>query len=171
RHVNHPCPPLLLVTDRRQARQSLSNIVNEACAAGCRWISLREKDLSDDEQVALLCKLQPIARQWGARMTIHGSARSARAAKADGVHLMAGCDPAPARALLGDQALIGLSVHRVAEMDGLTSDALDYVIAGPAYETESKPGYGPVLGAAGVAAIAAQSDIPVIAIGGIMPEH
>ncbi len=48
-----PDPPLLLVTDRRQARRPLAEIVAAALAAGCRWVSLREKDLPEDEQVPL----------------------------------------------------------------------------------------------------------------------
>jgi hypothetical protein len=37
-------------------------VVADAIAAGCRWISVREKDLSDNDQVALLRALLPIAR-------------------------------------------------------------------------------------------------------------
>ncbi len=48
-----PVPPLLLVTDRHQARRPLAEIVATALAAGCRWVSLREKDLPEDEQVPL----------------------------------------------------------------------------------------------------------------------
>jgi thiamine-phosphate pyrophosphorylase len=44
------------------------------------------------------------------------------------------------------------------------------MIAGPAYETASKPGYGPALGPTGIAAITAASNIPVVAIGGIVPD-
>jgi thiamine-phosphate pyrophosphorylase len=40
-----PDPPLLVVTDRRQAKRSLGEIVEAALAAGCRFVSLREKDL------------------------------------------------------------------------------------------------------------------------------
>ena len=166
-----PSPPLLLVTDRSQARLPLTDIVSEACAAGCRWISLREKDLSEDEQIALFDGLRRTAQNWRGCTTIHGSARAAKSGGAHGVHLMAGNDPIAARALLGSDALIGLSVHHPRELENLPRDVLDYVIAGPTYETESKPGYGPALGAAGIAAIAAASNVPVIAIGGITPEH
>jgi thiamine-phosphate pyrophosphorylase len=171
RHVRLPVPPLLLVTDRLQARLPLPQIISEACAAGCRWISMREKDLSEAEQTELFATLHPITRQWGARATIHGTLRSAQAAKADGVHLAAERDPGLARTLLGGEALIGVSVHQAAELAALTPDVVDYVIAGPAYETASKPGYGPALGATGIAAFVAASDVPVIAIGGITPDR
>jgi thiamine-phosphate pyrophosphorylase len=169
--VRLPEPPLLLVTDRRQARLVLTDIVGEACRAGCRWVSLREKDLPEAEQVVMFEPLRSLARRFNARAIIHGSAQCAKAAGADGVHLAAGSNPNAARALLGDDALIGLSVHRLAELEHVNRASVDYLLAGPAYETASKPGYGPALGPAGIAVIAAAIDIPVIAIGGISPAN
>jgi thiamine-phosphate pyrophosphorylase len=49
----------------------------------------------------------------------------------------------------------------------LSSSSVDYAIAGPAYESVSKPGYGPALGPAGLAAIVHATSVPIIAIGGI----
>jgi len=164
-------PPLLIVTDRRQARRPLEEIAREACAAGCRWISLREKDLSEEAQLDLFARLRPIAQASGALITLHGSAALARRAQAGGVHLPAGGDVAAARATLGSSAMIGLSVHQAADASALDPLLLDYVNAGPAYETASKPGYGPALGPSGIAAIVAKSHVPVIAIGGIGPEN
>src|SRR5580704_1153358 len=169
--VSLPSPPLLLVTDRSQARLPLIDIVSEACAAGCRWISVREKDLSEDEQIAIFGSLRRAVQKWRVRATIHGSVRTVKAAGDDGVHLMAGRNPVAARAQLGSGALIGLSVHHPHEIERLPRDVLDYVIAGPVHETESKPGYGPALGAAGIAVMAASDNLPVIAIGGITPER
>ena len=44
---------------------------------------------------------------------------------------------------------------------------IDYAIAGPAFETASKPGYGPEIGRKGLAEIAAVARVPVLAIGGV----
>ncbi|MGZ5813241.1 MAG: thiamine phosphate synthase, partial [Xanthobacteraceae bacterium] len=96
-----PDPPLLLVTDRHQARLPLVDVVRAALAAGCRWVSVREKDLSDEDQVALALTLLPMARRHGARLTLHGHAALAKACGSDGVHLPAGGNPAASRALLG----------------------------------------------------------------------
>jgi len=164
--MNLPDPPLLLVTDRRQAGRSLEEVIGPACAAGCRWISVREKDLPAAEQIALARALLPIARQWGARLTLHGTAEMARAAGVDGVHLAAGSDTAQARAIIGS-GLLGASVHTIPEAAALAAPEVDYALAGPAYATASKPGYGPALGAAGIAAIARAGRVPVLAIGGI----
>jgi thiamine-phosphate pyrophosphorylase len=162
-----PDPPLLLVTDRGQARHSLTEIVGAACGAGCRWVSLREKDLPADEQVPLARTLLTTARRYGARLTLHGDAHLAKLAGADGVHLPSRSDPAAARNLLGPQALIGLSIHTVTEAAAIDPHVVDYAIAGPAFETLSKPGYGPEVGRPGLREIAQAARVPVLAIGGI----
>jgi thiamine-phosphate pyrophosphorylase len=162
-----PSPPLLLITDRHQARGNLPDIAEAAFAVGCRWLSLREKDLPEAEQAALLRSLLDRARKYQAKVTLHGDARLARDAGADGVHLAAGSDPIAARWLLGKEALIGLSIHGAYEASAADAGAVDYVIAGPVFETPSKPGYGPVLGVEGLAPIVEACPVPVIAIGGI----
>jgi thiamine-phosphate pyrophosphorylase len=162
-----PTPPLLLVTDRHQARRPLAGIVAAAVAAGCRWVSLREKDLPDDEQVPLFRGLLPVAHKHGARLMLHGEAALAKLAGADGVHLPSGHDSGAARALLGPGKLIGVSIHTVTEAEGINPLTADYALAGPAFETPSKPGYGPEIGRKGLAEIASASRVPVLAIGGI----
>jgi thiamine-phosphate pyrophosphorylase len=165
--VKLPEPPFLLVTDRHQARSPLAEVVTAALAAGCRWVSLREKDLSADEQMALARSLLRIARRQGARLSLHGAAELAQACGVDGVHLPAGSDPAAARKLLGPDKLIGVSIHTVTEAEAIDPGSVDYAIAGPAFETASKPGYGPEIGRKGLGEIAAAARVPVLAIGGL----
>jgi thiamine-phosphate pyrophosphorylase len=163
-----PSPPLLLVTDRRQARQPLAAIVGAALEAGCRWVSLREKDLPEDEQIALARQLAPmLRRRTGACLSLHGEAALARLAGADGVHLPSGADAAAARARLGAGKLIGVSIHTVGEAEAIDPTCVDYALAGPAFETPSKPGYGPEIGRRGFSEIARAARVPVLAIGGI----
>lgn len=162
-----PDPPLLLVTDRRQARQPLREIVAAALAAGCRWVSVREKDLSEDDQIALVRTLLPTARRHGATLTIHGQADLAKAAHADGVHLPAGGDAAASRKLLGPGKLLGVSIHTATEAAAVDPAIADYAIAGPSYETASKPGYGPEIGRKGLADLARTARVPLVAIGGL----
>jgi thiamine-phosphate pyrophosphorylase len=165
--VTLPEPPLLLVTDRRQARLPLADVVAAALGAGCRWVSLREKDLSQDDQMALAGTLLRLTRRHGARLSLHGDAQLAKACGADGVHLPAGGDPAAARKLLGQGKLIGVSIHTVTEAEAIDPAVIDYAIAGPAFETPSKPGYGPEIGRKGLSEIAAAARVPILAIGGL----
>jgi thiamine-phosphate pyrophosphorylase len=166
-YVTLPDPPLLLVTGRRQARRPLADIVAAALAAGCRWVSLREKDLPDDDQILLARTLLPQVRACGARLMLHGEASLAKHAGAVGVHLPAGSDVVAARALLGPGKLIGLSIHTITEAAAIDPTLADYALAGPAFETASKPGYGPEIGRKGLAEMAHAARVPLLAIGGI----
>lgn len=157
----------MLVTDRRQARMPLPQIVSAALAAGCRWISVREKDLPESEQAALVRSLLPMTRRHGAKLTVHGNAALAGACSADGVHLPAGGNAAETRKRLGPNRLIGVSIHTVPEAEAIDPASVDYAVAGPAFETSSKPGYGPEIGRIGLAEIARATRVPVLAIGGI----
>ncbi len=61
--------------------------------------------------------------------------------------------------------LVGRSCHDEAELRGLRTE--DYAFLSPAYPTSTKPGYGPPLGPAGLAALIRLSPVPVLALGGI----
>ncbi|MFG1396858.1 thiamine phosphate synthase [Roseixanthobacter pseudopolyaromaticivorans] len=165
-----PQPPILLITDRSQARAPLPEVVAAALEGGCRWISVREKDLPQAEQIALARALLSLAFAFGGRVTLHGAFDLAVEAGVDGVHLPAGSDVGQARSRLGPGALIGLSTHTLAEVAGADARRLDYLIASPAFETRSKPGYGPALGEAGLRERVAVTSVPVLALGGIEPE-
>ena len=162
-----PDPPLLVITDRTQAQGDLADVAAAACAGGCRWLSLREKDLAPEAQIALFARLRDATRPFGAILTLHGPAGLARAAGADGVHLPDGADARAARALLGSDALVGLSIHAVADAARVVAADVDYITASPVFLTASKPGYGPALGPQGLAAFVAAVPVPVIALGGV----
>jgi len=128
---------------------------------------MREKNLSQDDQIALAATLLPIARRHGARLTVHGDAALAKACGSDGVHLPAGADAVQARNMLGREKLLGVSLHTVTEAEAIDPAIVDYAIAGPAFETPSKPGYGPEIGRKGLAEIARAAPVPLLAIGGL----
>jgi thiamine-phosphate pyrophosphorylase len=162
-----PRPPLLVITDRRAARAPLDAIAAAAFAGGCRWLSLREKDLRHDERVALLHKLVTVGKAHGARVMVHEDVAAALAAGAAGVHLPAGGSPIAARQALGDGALIGLSAHDYDDIVRAETEGADYVTLSPVFESASKPGYGPALGLDELADLAAKSLVPVLALGGV----
>jgi len=161
-----PQPPLLLITDRRQALRPLPAVISAAVSAGCRWVSVREKDLPADEQI-LLARSLSLVRAEGGKLLLHGEASLAKEAGIDGVHLPAGRDAAAARALIGPEKILGVSIHTVTEAEAIDPACVDYALAGPAFETPSKPGYGPEIGRKGLADIAHACRVPVLAIGGI----
>ena len=161
-----PAPPLLVISDRGQARRFLLEVAEAAFAGGCRWFSLREKDLPPLERRDLLAALVGLGRRFGAAVMAHQDVEAAAAAGAAGVHLPSGGDPQAARARLPG-ALIGASAHSAAEAASLLAAGADYVTVSPVFLTVSKPGYGPALGLDGLAAIIAKAGGPIVALGGI----
>jgi thiamine-phosphate pyrophosphorylase len=161
-----PAPPLLLITDRSQARRPLVEIVAEAVAGGCRWVSLREKDLAPVDRLSLVRMLLPLLRAAGGRLTVHDDCDAA--GSCDGLHLPSRANTAEVRRLLPPPTLLGQSCHSVAEVRAALAAGVDYVTLGPVFATASKPGYGPLAGGPSIAETL--RGLPVLALGGVEPD-
>ncbi len=153
--VTAPLGPLLVLTDRTQCTRPLVDVVAAAVDGGARAVVLREKDLPDDDRVRLRDALLPVL---GDAVLVLAGPRLAGAA----VHLAA-ADAVPAPR----PALVGRSCHYARRgrwpPPGLR---LGHRLAGAA-DGVSKPGYGPALGLAGLAACTGGP--PVYALGGLGP--
>jgi thiamine-phosphate pyrophosphorylase len=168
--VRLPVPPLLVISDRHQAPRPLEEVAEAVFAGGCRWFSMREKDLSPDERRRLLGDLVALGHRFGAVVTAHDHIEAVVSVGASGVHLPSVGSPAAARARL-PSALIGASAHSADEAVTLLRAGADYVTVSPIFLTASKPGYGPALGLQGLACIVAQVPGPVVALGGITAQN
>jgi thiamine-phosphate pyrophosphorylase len=162
-----PDPPILIVTDRRQARRPLEELAEAVFSGGGRWLSLREKDLDAAERVALLRRLVALGRDCGATVTVHEDVAAALAAGAAGVHLPARVSPAAARHMLGPGALVGGSAHDEAELAAFAEGGADYATLSPIFASASKPGYGPALGLERLGRAAAATTLGLVALGGV----
>lgn len=169
-----PDPPLLVITDRLASRRPLPDVVVAVLAAGCRWLSVRERDLAPDRLVDLVASIVALAAPFGATVLVAGRADdavpAARAAGAAGVHLPRdgdAADVAAVRAALGPACLVGLSAHDRTEADRARAAGVDYVTLSPVFASAGKPGYGPALGAAGLAQTARDVDVRIVALGGV----
>jgi len=165
-----PDPPLLVISDRSQATRPLVEIAAAAFEGGCRWFSLREKDLPAAERRALLAELVALGRRYDAAVMAHDDIDAVEAVGAAGVHLPRGSEPAIARRHL-PQGLIGVSAHSAAEAAAQLRAGADYVTLSPIFLTDSKPGYGPALGLDTLAAAAQAAPGPIIALAGIGPDN
>jgi thiamine-phosphate pyrophosphorylase len=165
-----PDPPLLVISDRGQARRPLIEVAEAVFAGGARWFSLREKDLPPAERRALLARLVELAHRHGAVVSVHEDVEALIAVGADGVHLPSDGDPRAARARLR-RALIGASAHSAVEAAAQLIAGADYVTVSPIFLSASKPSYGPALGLDGLARIVAGAPGPVLALGGINAEN
>jgi thiamine-phosphate pyrophosphorylase len=165
-----PAPPLLVISDRSQARRPLIAIAEAVFAGGCRWFSLREKDLPAAERRALLAELVGLGRRYDATIIAHEDLDAVEATGAAGVHLPGGSDPAAASRHL-PHGLIGASTHSADEAAAQLRAGADYVTLSPIFLTGSKPGYGPALGLDALAAATAIAPGPIVALGGIGPDN
>ncbi|TDB71051.1 thiamine phosphate synthase [Micromonospora sp. KC721] len=152
-----PAPTgVVVLTDRREARKPLAEVVAGAAAGGARWVVLREKDLPRPERLALAAELRAILAEVGGTLVVAGP----DPLDGDAVHLpAAGPYPPP---VVG---LVGRSCHDEAELARLTTE--HYVTLSPVWPTRTKPGYGPPLHPSGLRRLIRRSPVPVLALGGI----
>lgn len=157
------------------AGRPLAEIAEAAFAGGCRWVLIREKDLSGEALAALVRKIRARAAPHGALVTVSGAADAAAEAGADGVHLPQAFategQVATARARLGAESPVGISAHSRMEAEAAQRLGADYVTLSPVFLTESKPGYGPALGARGFARETRGLAIPALALAGVTAEN
>jgi thiamine monophosphate synthase len=153
-------PRLLVLTDRTQCTGSLPDTVAAAVDAGARAVVLRDKDLPLPERAALAETIAGLLAPVGGVLVWAGAAGSAGR---DAVHLSA-ADPLPEPR----PALLGRSCHSAAELAAARAEGCDWAFLSPLAATASKPGYGPALGFAGLAALAPLGP-PVYALGGVRP--
>jgi thiamine-phosphate pyrophosphorylase len=157
--------PLLVITDRHQARHSIAAIAEEVGQGGGRWLLLRDKDLEPRERRDLAARLAEIARSHGMHLSVSRDVALAAEYGAS-VHLQSAADVGAARQRLGPGALVGVSAHSFDDVATAATAGADYVTLSPIFLTASKPGYGPALGVAAIGP-AAKHGISVIALGGV----
>ena len=153
-----PLGRLLVLTDRRQCRRPLLEVVAAAVDGGARSVVLREKDLPDGERRRLADAVLALLAPVGGTLVVAGPGLGAAA-----VHLSS-TDDAP----VPRPALLGRSCHTAGDLVAARAEGCDWVTLSPVRATASKPGYGPPLGLDGLAALATTGP-PVYALGGLTP--
>jgi thiamine-phosphate pyrophosphorylase len=162
-----------VITDTAtQRRYSHLQLADLAWTAGSCAVQYRQKAFSNAVDLPELKTLVAIAHERGQCLVINDRVDLAFDLGAAGVHLGQGDgDPRAAAQLLGPQAIVGATVHSLAELDALAGAPIHYIGVGPVFGTSSKATGLPDLGLDGLAAICAASPWPVIAIGGITLAH
>ena len=150
----------------------LTDIARAAVAGGATLLQYRDKHAATGTLVATTRALLAAVAGTGVPLLVNDRIDVALAAGADGAHV--GQDDmavADARRLLGQGAILGLSLNSVAEGEAADLDLLDYVCGQCAFATASKADAPPPIGVTGIAAIAAtvrrRVPMPVGAISGI----
>ena len=157
-------------------------IVEAALASGVRVVQVREKEGSARRALQIARAVRGLTRRFDALLIVNDRVDIALAVDADGVHLGQEDVPvADARRLLGDAALIGLSIAEPAQLLAPDAAAADYLGVGAVFATGSKSDATltglALLEAARAAAEAsarpapAGGRAPIVAIGGITADN
>ena len=123
-------------------RPDLADFLDEALAGGVDVVQLREKGIEARRELELLEVVRDAAERHGALWSVNDRANVAHASGADVLHLGQDDLPVPAaRALLGDDVLIGRSTHDARQVDAAAVEpGVDYFCVGPTWPTPTKPG-------------------------------
>jgi thiamine-phosphate pyrophosphorylase len=161
--------PLYVVTEAGAPRPAVEQAL--AAARGGAWaVQLRDKTATDAALTSLAREVMAAIAPFGTRLFVNDRVAVARAAGAHGLHIgQTDGDPRAARALVGPDVMLGLSVESLADASAIPPGLVDYVGAGPVRATPSKPDHAPPIGMDGLAAIARAAPCPAIAIGGLGP--
>jgi thiamine-phosphate pyrophosphorylase len=160
---------LYLCTDARRDRGDLAEFLDAVLAGGVDCVQLREKGLEARDEIALCDVFAAAAERHGALWSVNDRADVASVVGPDILHL--GQDDLPvaaARALLGNEVLVGRSTHDESQVRAAALEpGVDYFCVGPTWPTPTKPGRpAPGLPLLRIAADVA-SPRPWFAIGGI----
>jgi len=159
---------LYLITDRKQVNMPLVAAIRLALEGGVRAVQLREKDLPVRELLALSQEMRALTNEFGARLFINDRIDVAVAVNADGVHLGHQSMPVEAvRRVVGNNMLIGVSTHDLAEAKAAEAGGADFITFGPIFETPSKAKLGNPVGVEVIKEVKCGINIPFYALGGI----
>ena len=164
---------LYAVTDRAWTHDA-AGLLDQVAAAvdgGAGVVQLREKHLEDAAFLEEAERFVALCREKGAVSIINDNVDIAVRTGADGVHVgQEDLEAGRARALLGPDKIVGVSVHSVEEALRAQAAGADYLGVGAAFATGTKSD-AHVLTRDTIRAVAEAVDIPVVAIGGISRDN
>ena len=159
---------LYLVTDRKlMAANNIEECVEQAILGGFTVVQLREKTVSSNDFFQTALRVRNITAQYGVPLIINDRADIALAVDADGLHI--GQDDLPyeaARRIVGQNKIIGVTTHNLAEAVSAAEMGADYISVGAMFKTGTKTDTIPT-GIDELKSICEAVKIPIVAIGGI----
>ena len=159
---------LYAVTDRAwTGKQTLYQQVEAALKGGVTCVQLREKELDETaflQEARVICAL---CRRYGVPFIVNDNVDVAVACGADGVHVgQEDMETGEVRRRVGEDMILGVSVHTVEEARQAVRDGEDYLGLGAVFPTGTKTD-ADVMPGDMLRAICGAVDVPTIAIGGL----
>jgi thiamine-phosphate pyrophosphorylase len=152
-------------------RDDLATFVPAVLRGGVDVVQLREKFLDAESQTRDAKLMVSICRDFDVPFIMNDSPELALAVGADGVHVgQEDVSVAHCRAVLGHDAIVGLSTHSTSEFDDALNQSATYFSAGPISATPTKPGRE-ATGLNYAVTSQSRSDRPVFVTGGVNAEN
>lgn len=159
---------LYAVTDRAwTGKQSLYEQVESALKGGVTCVQLREKELGDEEFLKEAIEISALCKTYGVPFFINDNVDVAIKCQADGIHVgQEDMKASQVRQKVGEDMMIGVSVHSVQEAIDAVKSGADCLGVGAVFSTSTKTDVD-VLQMEVLRDICSAVDVPVVAIGGI----
>jgi thiamine-phosphate pyrophosphorylase len=140
-------------------------IASAAVEGGATAVQLRAPELADDELAPLASSLVALCGDAGVPLLVNDRIDVAVDCGATGAHVGQDDDPSVARARLGPERILGVSVGSVGEARSAHAAGADY-LGVTVWATATKPEAVPI-GLEGLRDVAGATAVPVVGIGGI----
>ena len=163
---------LYAVTDRAwTGKHSLYEQVEAALKGGVTCVQLREKELDDEVFLAEAIEIAELCQKYKVPFFINDNVDIAIKCKADGIHVgQEDMMASQVRQIVGENMMIGVSVHSVEEALEAVNNGADCLGVGAMFSTSTKTDVD-VLPKEILRDICEAVDVPVVAIGGIGKEN
>jgi thiamine-phosphate pyrophosphorylase len=160
-----------LITDSKLSKKGTLSDVENALKAGCKIIQYREKNKSTKDMIK---EAEKIKKKCGGKaiFLVNDRVDIALAVDSDGIHI--GQDDIPygiARRILGNEKIIGLTVHNLEEAAKAEKIGADYIGLSPIFDTGTKNNAGTACGIEMIKKVRKEVNLPIVAIGGINKEN
>jgi len=143
-----------------------------AVVGGATIVQLRDKHADTPLMIETGRALKAALSGTGALHIVNDNVEAAVAIGADGLHIgQEDMDAPTARARIGDDMILGLSVETEALAAGVDPAIVDYAGIGPVFATSTKADHKEPTGFAGLARLVRVCPVPAVAIGGLKAAH
>ena len=160
---------LYVVTDSGLSKgRTDAEVARLAYEGGADAVQLRMKNADGREMLEQAVQRREAADEMCRFFFVNDRVDIAMASGADGVHLGQTDMPLEkARDLMGETAIIGVSVDNVEQAIAAAEGGADYIGVGSIFRTNTKPDAKQSVGLGAIYEIRQAVDIPIVAIGGI----
>ncbi|QND17830.1 thiamine phosphate synthase (plasmid) [Rhizobium leguminosarum bv. trifolii] len=143
-----------------------------AVAGGATMVQLRDKHAGTIRMIETGRALKQALDGTGALLIVNDDVEAAIAIGANGLHIgQEDMDATRARAMIGPEMILGLSVESEALATAVDPDLVDYTGVGPVLATPTKADHKQPIGFDGLARLVKASPVPSVAIGGLKADH